>query len=192
MKFSKRRLLLAGVVAGLSAVSGAGVAIASQPAQQSLEPTERDLSLSDYSFAAGAGDVAALPTDMDVEALGGLDPASARLLLVDGDATYWSALDEYGQLCLVLGLTPDQSYSSSCAFPEQFEERGIPLQSYGPTTAAEGYLLPDGVVTGENLLVTDPLASVAPDTLLRSSGNNTFTAVDLQAPAAEDLPPAFQ
>jgi hypothetical protein len=134
-----------------------------------------------------------LPQTVDPAELGvtGVDPLSSRYLGETDSARFWVAIDRNGQPCLVMELVDDDVVASTCRATAALEKEGIGLQAYGPTSAAEAYLVPDGAtLQGDglerlslNLVTVDPL-----DERPRVSG---FELRMLPALSPKDLPPTF-
>lgn len=165
-----------GIIA-LSIAAGAGMAIASTPDAPTVEDVERSASSVDREGPPVDQLLAVLRVEPSKEdalsewidpaelGINGVDPLSSRILGTTDTAKFWVALEINGQPCLVTEITRDEVAASTCGSTATLASKGIGLQVFGPYSATEAYLLPDGATPkgdgvkrlGENLLVVDPL-----------------------------------
>ena len=106
----------------------------------------------------------ALPPGLEEFASGsgesGIDLASTRLLASDDAGSYWAAVGNNGDICIVISL-PTEGLSRACATVEHFVAHGVSNSFHISATEeyAEAYLLPDGVSNETDVDALVPLAS---------------------------------
>src|SRR5262249_11024909 len=87
-----------------------------------------------------------VPATLQLDQLGGIDPASVRTLGTQAGTAYWTGLDRSGKGCLIPQSTRHRSLSaSSCVLPSDLEVTGGALRIDGVGWSLEAFLVPDSV-----------------------------------------------
>ncbi|UFS58458.1 hypothetical protein [Subtercola endophyticus] len=142
-----------------------------------------------------------LPDIIDGDSIGtaGIQQSSVRFLGTKSGSSYWTALGQADEICLVAFVSTDDVASSACASPSTFNAQGVGLRLFGPTQGTEGYLVPDAsalkgaalVAVVPNLVTIDPLATAATRASTTVSGSK-FQLTLLPPAAASELPAKFK
>ncbi|WP_285362793.1 hypothetical protein [Microbacterium sp. LMC-P-041] len=107
-----------------------------------------------------------IPSNFDVDSS---IRATSQLLGSEGTASYWTAVDSKGDICLTVTFEGSMDIAMTSCIPEKdFMEHGVPIQANTVDGATVAYLLPDSLVGAKtnqdlsalhpNLLVGDPFA----------------------------------
>ncbi|HEX7351624.1 hypothetical protein [Brachybacterium sp.] len=145
-KLSKRNILIPGAL--LLAVACTAVPAYADGAHS----TPVETLLPEFDESQSAKDLV-LAEEADLGALGGIDPASVRLLGEDELGTYWLGRAGSSEVCLVVQAPGEYEVTSStCADIGQFSRTGLSLRT-GETADAdnnpEAYLMPADVSSSE-------------------------------------------
>jgi len=151
---NRKNWKLALSVLGISALAGAAASFGISATVGSVSQRQEALST---LHVLGVDQTSAdkIPSTEAVRLLGegGLIGATSRLLGTDSAGSYWVAIDQQNNVCVVAILVDDKKSSSACAEPKQFLQRGVSIgvgvaRSLTVDAAdavwSEAYVVPDG------------------------------------------------
>lgn len=127
----------------------------------------------------------------------GISTVNTRLLGSDEAGKYWAAVDNSGNVCVVVA-TSEKGFASACQPVERFEKYGVDVRYQQPTlgTFSEVYLIPDGVdlssppkglhSVGKNLLSGDTRRTASMGEAVEVSGERARFELHLIGPEPKD------
>ena len=184
MKHStKNTMAVSAVVLGLAgtvafATGAAASAETAAPQQQAVvkaDPAKWSGTLGLLSKEATKADATPLGTTELFEA------TTSRLVSSTAEATYWAALNNAGEVCLIAAVASDEPepyVGVTCGTSSLLAKNGIGIQVVTKETAVRAYLVPDKAKLAK---APTAIATVAE----KSAGQDNIVLVDPYAPAAQ-------
>jgi hypothetical protein len=172
MKSRTRNHVLAGAVLATAALLGAGATVAANAATNENDSVTVAPAVSDTPIDLSLLSTDQLPADILPDAMsqaqqdGNIDPTSTHLLGENSTGTVWVALDNTGQVCVIVSVAQIEGLGSvSCSTPDQFNTQGISVITGSPDVAVEAYLVPD-VAVDKTPAITALEGSASPNLVL--------------------------
>jgi hypothetical protein len=145
-------------VAGLSIGIGASLGVSSATAGRTPHPAGPE---PEAVIAVLGTSADGFPAGVDTDALirGGIDRDTLQKLGSDGAQSYWTGLDNAGDICLITILDVRLTAAAACSAPEKVQENGLDLSAEGDNHQSDyspivAVLVPDSAEAG-------PIASPA-------------------------------
>jgi hypothetical protein len=174
MAVSAVLLGLAGTVAFASGATAASNAAPEPQAVVKADAADWSGSLSILSKPSTAEDATPLgATEL-------FDASTSRLVSATSEASYWAALNDHGEVCLVAAVDSDEPepyVGVTCGSKGLLTKHGVGIQVVTKETAVRAYLVPDKAKTAkapasiaaasektasnDNVVLVDPYASAA-------------------------------